>query len=120
MRSHQFQMLLSGLQNDEMYFNNSIKKSKSSASFTGCGRHQHQMLSWNCWLASVSVPASCQNVGPTYVANRLACTDINASCSPAVTRNDRQMKTTASNSVIQTMIYRSAVRCLTLMFDDYV
>ena len=30
--------------------------------FTGCGRHQHQMLSWNCWLACVSVPASCQNI----------------------------------------------------------
>ena len=28
----------------------------------GCGRHQHQILSWNCWLASVSVPVSCQSV----------------------------------------------------------
>ena len=34
----------------------------ASSPFTGCGRHQHQMLSWNCWLVSVSVPVSCQSV----------------------------------------------------------
>ena len=34
----------------------------ASSPFTGCGRNQHHMLSWNCWLASVSVPVSCQSV----------------------------------------------------------
>ena len=42
---------------------------------------------------------------------------IYASYSSAVIRNDRQMKTIASNV---RRWYRSAVRCLTLMFDHYV
>ena len=30
--------------------------------FTGCGGHQHNMLSWKCWFVSVSVLASWQSV----------------------------------------------------------
>ena len=69
--------------------------------FTGCGRHQHQMLSWYCWLVSVSVPVSCQRVHAWHMDYRAQTC---ASCSHEVTRNSRKMKMTSSNSVIQTMI----------------
>ena len=89
----------------------------ASSPFTGCGRNQHRMLSWNCWLACKCV-RSCKLPKCTCMANGLACADMCKlqSCSSQKQQEDDIVELGDSDDDIDEQV-DVCLWCLIIMFE---